>query len=343
MIGFKLSRALITCALAITASAGTAAPPRIVPYGPELEGFDYPHPVKRFALTSQRQSLSMAYMDIAAPAGSGKGVVVLLHGKNFCGATWADTIAALHDAGWRVVVPDQIGFCKSSKPASYQFSFHQLAANTRALLSSLSIDNAIVIGHSMGGMLAVRYALMYPQATTRLMLVNPLGLEDWKADGVPYKAIDAAYATELNTSYDTIKQYQLTNYYSGAWQPRYDRWVDMLAGMYAGKGRELVAWNQALTSDMLYTQPVVYEFQQVQPPTVLFIGGRDRTAPGKDGAPPAIAARLGNYPELGRSAAKLIPHATIVEFPDLGHSPQVEDPEEFHKALLASLAANPPS
>src|SRR6185436_19793111 len=87
----------------------------------------------------------------------------------------------------------------------------------------------------------------------------------------------------------------------------YDRWVAMLSGMYAGAGKERVAWNQALTSDMIYTQPVVYEFGLIKSKTLLMIGGKDRTAPGANRAPAEIAARLGNYPELGRRAARTIP------------------------------------
>src|SRR5262245_45939172 len=100
---------------------------------PMLADFAYPYPVQRYELQSQGQALAMAYMDIAPAQPNGR-TVVLLHGKNFCGATWEGVIPALREAGYRVVVPDQIGFCKSSKPEGYQFSLHQLAANTHALI-----------------------------------------------------------------------------------------------------------------------------------------------------------------------------------------------------------------
>ena len=58
----------------------------------------------------------MAYMDVKPAAPNGH-IVVLLHGKNFCAATWQGTIATLTAAGYRVIAIDQIGFCKSSKPA----------------------------------------------------------------------------------------------------------------------------------------------------------------------------------------------------------------------------------
>ena len=306
-------------------------------YGPELEGFDYPHEVRRFELVSQGQRLAMAYMDVAPARPNGR-TVVLLHGKNFCAATYEGVIRALTAAGYRTIAVDQIGFCKSSKPEGYQFSFAQLAANTHALLESLGVRKAAILGHSMGGMLAARYALSYPESTERLVMVNPLGLEDWKAEGVPYATIDALHANELKTSFDTVKAYQTKFYYGGEWKPAYDRWVEMNAGMYAGPGRDRIAWIGARTSEMIYAQPVVYEFPRIAVPTTLMIGQDDRTAPGANRAAPEVAKRLGDYPALGRRAAAAIPGAKLVEFPGLGHAPQIEDPETFEAALLKALA-----
>ncbi|MBJ7574955.1 alpha/beta hydrolase [Luteimonas sp. MC1828] len=332
--------AIVAAALACAWSACAGATDHPV-YGPRLEGFDYPHPVQTFAFDSQRQALQMAYLDVA-PTGAPNGrTVVLLHGKNFCAATWDAAIAALAGAGWRVVAPDQVGFCKSDKPAHYQFSFAQLAANTHALLASLDVERSVVVGHSMGGMLATRYALQYPDAVEQLVLVNPIGLEDWKALGVPWRDAADWYAGELRTSFDSIRAYQLDVYYGGQWKPAYTRWVTMLAGMYAGPGGERVAWNQALASDMVFNQPVVHEFGDIAVPTTLFIGQKDRTAIGRDRAPEGLKARLGDYPALGRRAAAAIPGATLVEFDDLGHSPQVEAPERFNAALLQALSTTP--
>jgi pimeloyl-ACP methyl ester carboxylesterase len=142
-----------------------------------LSDFDYPFPVNRYAFRSQGQDLSMAYMDVRPSQPTGK-TIVLLHGKNFCAATWEGVVPSLRDIGYRVVVPDQIGFCKSAKPGAYQFGFHQLAANTHALLASIGVERPIILGHSMGGMLALRYALMYPRDMAGLIVVNPIGLED---------------------------------------------------------------------------------------------------------------------------------------------------------------------
>jgi len=318
--------------IAITAAANPAA-------ASELPDFAYPYAVKRFEFTSQRQPLQMAYMDVA-PKTQGARTAVLLHGKNFCAATWRATIETLTAAGYRVVAPDQIGFCKSTKPEHYQYSFQELARNTHALLSSLGLGKVTLIGHSTGGMLAVRYALMYPAEIEQLVLVDPIGLEDWKAKGVPSISLDDWYARELKSSAQSIRDYERDTYYAGHWSEDYEPWVQMLAQLNTGPGKELVAWNSAAIYDMIYTQPIVYELGNIAVPTLLMIGDKDTTAIGKDFSPPTVRATLGHYPELGKSAARHIPHAKLIEFPELGHAPQIQDPGAFHKALLEVLLKN---
>ncbi|UII74167.1 alpha/beta hydrolase [Pseudomonas sp. HN11] len=317
--------------------AASTAPVFAATYGPELQGFEYPYPLKHFEFQSQGKSLQMGYMDVPAKGTANGRSVVLMHGKNFCGATWEGSIKALSEAGYRVITPDQIGFCSSSKPEHYQYSFQQLALNTHQLLEKLGIQKATIIGHSTGGMLATRYALMYPAQTEQLGLVNPIGLEDWKALGVPSLSVDQWYARELKVNAEGIRKYQLNTYYVGRWKPEYERWVDMYAGLSNGPGHTRVAWNSALIYDMIFTQPVYYEFKNLQMPTLLLIGTSDNTAIGKDIAPPAVKAKLGDYAVLGKQVAKLIPHSTLVEFPGLGHAPQMEEPSRFHTALLQGL------
>ena len=85
------------------------------PYGIALEGFAYPYPVHLLPLVNDGEQVRMAYMDVAAASSNGR-TVVLLHGRNFPSSYWAPVIQTLTSGGYRVVVPDQIGFGKSSKP-----------------------------------------------------------------------------------------------------------------------------------------------------------------------------------------------------------------------------------
>ena len=331
---FCLILAVLSLAVSGTAWAEGAA----TGYGIELEGFPYPFPVEHFRFPSQGEDLQMGYMDVH-PTGKPNGhTVVLMHGKNFCGASWEATIKVLAGAGYRVVAPDQIGFCTSTKPAHYQYSFQQLAVNTRALLKKIGVSRTIVIGHSTGGMLATRFALMYPDIVEKLVMVNPIGLEDWNALGVPYRTVDQWYERELKLSADGVRKYEKNVYYRGHWKPDYERWVDMLAGLNRGPGHTLVAWNSALIYDMIFTQPVVYEFPLLKVPTILMLGDADTTAIGSDIAPPEVKAKIGHYNLLGKKVITTIPNGRLIEFPGFGHAPQMEDPAMFHKALLEELA-----
>lgn len=329
----------LLCGLIAAAPAPAAKP---ADYGARLERFAYPFAVRMFPLTVVGEPAEMAYMDLVPDRPNGRAVV-LLHGKNFCGATWEATARALADAGYRVVIPDQLGFCKSSKPRAAQYSFEGLASNTDKLLKSLGVTHATVVGHSMGAMLAMRYAIMFPAAVDRLVLVNPLGLRDRSEDGLPYTDVDTLWAGERRTSAASIKAYQLENYYHGQWKPAYDRWVAMQAGMYVGAGRDQVALAQAKTAEMIKTQPVAHELYRIKAPTTLIIGTLDKTAFGRAQMPPSLRGFLQAIPQVAPEAARKIPRATLVKMDGLGHAPQVEDANRFNRTLLGVLNGAPGS
>lgn len=293
-----------------------------------LTNYQYPYDVHFLNFKSQNQDLKMAYMDIQPEKPNSK-TVVLLHGKNFNGAYWKTTVEALAKEGYRVIVPDQIGFGKSSKPIDYQFTFQQLAQNTKAVLDELKIDKIYLLGHSMGGMIATRFTLMYPETVEKLILENPLGLEDWKLVA-PYASIDQNYQTELKANYESTKKYQSGFYYDNHWKPEYDEWVYLLTGWTKSPDYPQVALVNAKTSDMIFTQPVVYEFQNIKTPTLLIIGTRDRTAIGKNNVKdPVMAAKMGQYQILGKETQQKIKGSKLVEIENVGHLPHIEVFDQF--------------
>ncbi|MBW8523425.1 alpha/beta hydrolase [Chryseobacterium chendengshani] len=304
---------------------------QIKPLDAMLLNYQYPFEVYYKNLNSQKQSLKMAYMDVAPKKSNGK-TIMLLHGKNFNGAYWEKTAKNLSDKGCRVIIPDQIGFGKSSKPQSYQFSFAQLAENTKTILDDLKIDKLIVLGHSMGGMLATRFTLMYPESVEKLILENPIGLEDYKVLA-KYQTVDEAYQSELKNTAESYKNYQLKFYYDNKWKAEYQPWLDLIAGWTLHKDYPKVAWNAALTSDMIINQPVVYEFKNIKTPTLLIIGTGDRTAIGKDRAPKEIQPTMGQYQELGKMTQHQITGSKLVELDNVGHLPHIEVYDKFWNAL----------
>lgn len=315
-------------------SAQDETPVYSTPLGIALESYPYPYPVQYLPLEISGQSVRMAYMNIP-PSGKGNGrVVMLLHGKNFYGSYWENTIKALSKAGYRVVVPDQIGFGKSAKP-NIAYSFDLLAANTAQLLDKLKVDKVAVVGHSMGGMLAVRFARNYPERTTYLVLENPIGLEDYRFK-TPPQTTQQLVKNELEQTTEAIRAYRKS--YFVTWKPeQYEQLVEVAARIMLSGEFPRYALASALTYQMIYQQPVRHEFGLIQSPTLLVIGQEDRTAIGKNLVSDAVAKTLGQYPELGRSAAKDIPNSKLVELENVGHIPHLEAPDNFHRALLDFL------
>ena len=304
------------------------------PLDPELKNFSYPFPVEYHPVVFKDETLQMAVMDISPE--KAKGVVVLLHGKNFSGYYWEKTAKDLLQNGYRVIIPDQIGFGKSSKPQTFQYTFHLLSSLTHDFLQKKKIDKYILIGHSMGGMLATRMALMYPEEVEKLLLINPIGLEDWKTK-IPYKTVNELYQAELKNSPDKIREYQKNAYFDGKWKPEYDKQIEVLAGWTMHKDYPVVAWNAALTTDMVITQPVLYEFKNLKMPTLLLLGTRDRTALGKNWATPEVAKEMGRYDLLGQKVIKLIPQGKLTELKGIGHMPQVESYDSYWQNVISFI------
>lgn len=312
--------------VAVSAAANDEQPE----YDARLSDYSYPFDVHTFELDSQRQSLEMAYMHLSAE--DGQPTVLLLHGKNFAADYWEETANYLHDRGYGVLMPDQIGFGKSSKPEHYQFTVEGLVNNTRELVGTLDIDELIVMGHSMGGMLATRYALNYGDEVDKLVLVNPIGLEDYLRY-VEYKDPTFFYQNELDKSIAQVRDYQRQNYYDGEWSEAYEALTEIHAGWINGPEWERVAWNNALTFDMIFTGSVANEFDQLNVPTHLIIGTRDTTGPGRGWKKDGVEYELGRYDQLGKNAAEQIPDAHLHELDDVGHMPQFEAFDRYRELL----------
>jgi len=295
-----------------------SAPPDVKPMSPTLEDVPYPHPVHYLSLTMYRQSVRMAYMDVP-PAGPSNGhTVVLLHGMNFYGEYWSGTIEVLRKEGFRVIVPDQVGFGRSTKIVM-PYTLSDMATNTRNLLESLGIQKAMIVGHSMGGMVATRFALLYPDVTEKLVLYNQIGLTDARLERAPSN-VDATYKTLLNQTYDSVYQ-GIARYFPNGMKPEYEKYAKIQYGWALSGNWPEAAMVRALAQQMVYEDPVVYDWAHIKVPT-MELGGD------KDGP---------NFPQLAKHVCDTIPRCELVLLPNLGHVPHFEAPDVFYKALLKFL------
>jgi pimeloyl-ACP methyl ester carboxylesterase len=329
-----ISAALLLILPSISASAAEPAPRE--PYGIDLEGFAYPYPVNLLPLVNDGEQLRMAYMDVAPAQPNGR-VVVLLHGRNFPSSYWAPVIRTLSEAGYRVIVPDQIGFGKSSKPTG-ELHFDTLARNTVALLDHLQIAKADIVAHSLGGMLGVRIARAYPERVAHLLLVAPIGLEDYRLY-VPPTPTEKIVENEDRLTAEGYRK-QLETNYSLKLPP--DQVTPYIDARFNIKGSaEYPRWLRAFVSSgqMIYREPVVHEIPLITEPTLFIMGADDHNAPGRPNAPEALRPKMGQNAELARALAAKMPDARAEVLANAGHLVFLDAPQKFDELMLAFLGS----
>ncbi|MES1258000.1 MAG: alpha/beta hydrolase [Acidobacteriota bacterium] len=312
----------LALALVSVAAAQEKAPADVKPGSITYEDIAYPYTVSYLPLTLYGQDVRMAYMDVP-PAGPPNGrTVVLFHGMNFGGFYFGGPIEALRQAGFRVVVPDQIGFGRSSKPI-IPYNFHDMALNTRTLLQSLGIAKVSIVGHSMGGMLTARFAASYPDMTDRIVICNPIGLTDvrWQQ---PWHSAQEAYRAAMSRTRDEAWQAALANikrYFPDAWKPEYEQYARILYEPTLSGDWPRLAMVRAIYQQITYLDPVVYDWAHIKARTLVLGGDRDGQ----------------NFPALAKHIADTIPGAELVLIPNVGHVPHLQVPEVFNREVLKFL------
>ncbi len=320
---------LLLLSLVIAAPAPAAARAQApADYGPmsvDMLDVPYPYPVSTFPFVLYGQDVRMAYMDVKPTAAPNGETVVLLHGFNFSGEAWRGTIDVLTREGFRVIVPDQIGFGRSSKPL-IPYRFDDMALNTRRLLQSLGIDKAAIVGHSMGGMLASRFAMAYPAVTTHVVMVNQIGLTDARPGRAP-RYLDNAYTSDSgrvqNRTYEAVRQ-SITRYFV-TWKPEYEKYVRIHWGWTQSPDWPRFSQVRGALQQMLSAETVVYDWQHIKSKALVIGGAKDTPA----------------YPAQAKHVAESIPGAELELIENVGHVPQFEAPDLFYPKLVRFLKTPP--
>lgn len=322
---------------AIPAHSQPSTPPAAKAYGIALEGYDYPYPVKYLELEVQHHAARLAYMDVAAQGRANGRTVLLFHGRNFPSSYFAPLIDALSQAGYRVLAPDQINFGKSSKFDDVPVNFDLIATHMSMLLASLKIERVDVLAHSMGNMAGVRFTRSFAAKVNKLVMYAPVGLEDYRAFVAP---VPPERLLEQESSLGAEAYYnQLVNTY-GLTLPREQviPFVEVREAMKSSA--EWPRWVASYVSSFyaIWGQPVIHELPLVDKPTLLMVGTRDRTAPGRPLAPPELRDKMGLLVERAKEVAPKMKNARVEVFENVGHLIHLEAKEKFNASVLKFLA-----
>ena len=319
--------------VALSAQGGSVLPPvptptDVKPGSITCDECPYPYPSKYLDIRVYSQDVRISYMDVAAQGTANGHTVLLLHGNNFGGFYFKAIIDALTKEGFRVIVPDQIGYGRSAKPIA-PYNFNTQARNTWLILQHEKVERAAVIGHSMGGMLTARFATQYPKAVERLVIYNPIGLTDGRFER-PMTPIDEAYQQNLKTNYQSIRN-GLSRYVAHdpkAWNAEFEIYTRIRYSWTLSADWPRLAMVQALIGQMLYQDPVVYDWAHIQVPTLAFGGAEDM-----------LLGPAARFQERMQFLAKSIPNGNgkVLLIPGLGHVPHLEAPDKVLPPLVSYL------
>lgn len=246
-------------------------------------------------------------------AGSGPSVVILLHGLGGSAANWAFNAPALAQK-YRVIVPDQIGFGKSDKPIiNYRIATYVDFLDQ--FLKELKVERAALAGNSMGGWVAVSFALAHPEKVERLVLADAAGFSF--AQG-----FDTAELVNLNPSTREGMKELIARVFYNKQIFMSDAFIDasMQARINAGDGYTI----RSITESIIRREDFLdNRLSAIKQPTLIIWGREDGLLPLSD----------------GERFQKEIPHSQLLIFDQCGHVPQVEKAAEFNAAVLKFLAA----
>ncbi|OBJ54865.1 hypothetical protein A9W95_16195 [Mycobacterium sp. 1423905.2] len=289
--------------------------------------------IERPAPNWERQA-RLAYMDVAPERGPSKGDVVLVHGKNFFGAYWAGVIDALRHKGFRVIVPDLVGWGKSTKPSTLTAA--SLVTHLRTLMDYLHVNSAAFIGHSTGGLICMHMARAVTERVRALVLENPMGLEDYRLGLTRQVGHDDWADDERSMTEDQNRQY-IGHYFVH----KEARFIEPFVAVRAAVGRspEFERWVQSSAAgyDMLLNEPAVDFVAALTTRTLFVCGLNDRTYAGAKYTAPQVQPSKGNIAALSQACAAKMADARFVGVPDTGHVPHLESPAAFLSAVLEFL------
>ena len=244
---------------------------------------------------------------------------LLLHGFTGHGGSWTEAAPSFAAAGYRALAPDLLGHGRSPAPTDPErYHMARAAADLASLLEQSAQDAVHLLGYSMGGRLALYFALTYPDRLRSLTLVSA-------SPGIASATDRAERCRRDNALADRIEQDGIA--------PFVDHWESL--PMWKSQQRNLVAdQRRQLREQRLQNNPIGLanslrgmgagaqpalhsDLPSMSAPTLLIVGADD-----------------GKFVTVNRRMAQMMPQSHLVKFPKTGHAVHLERPQAFTQAVL---------
>ncbi|MFZ4736913.1 MAG: alpha/beta fold hydrolase [Bradymonadia bacterium] len=287
-----------------------------------------PAPVKKLPLPDSAPPIEIAYVD------EGRGpLIVLVHGLGEHLGYWSENLPDLVRRGHRVIAVDLPGFGRSSKPAA-DYSMSQQAGWLAAFLRLVAPDTpAVVVGHSMGGQIALRLALDAPELVSALCLLAPAGIERFSPGESTWIKENTGTIALARQDEDQIRAHYRKNLY-GMWVPAAEHHLEERVRLRYTPDFEPYLFAVVRSIHAMLDGPVADALPKLPRtlPVVVAFGEVDAMIPN-----PFLHG--GATADVADEAARLMPHARVHVLPELGHMLQVEAPERIDALIVQAVDA----
>jgi pimeloyl-ACP methyl ester carboxylesterase len=286
----------------------------------DFQDLDYGYPTRVSAGPP-----AVAYID----QGSGPRTLLLVHGLASNAGFWRENVGPLAEH-YRVIAVDLPGFGKSAKDAAFSYSLSFQVEALKRLVTELDLKHVTVVGQSMGGQIAILFALGHPAQAEALVLVSPAGIErfgpgegDWLRHALTVRGIEA-------TDEEGIRRNLALNFAN--WSDRFEWMVEERARMAKAPDFDQFAYATVQSVRAMLDEPTTDLLPRLTQPTLLVFGE-------SDGLIPNPYLHPGFPRDVFEAGAEAIPRATLVPIPDAGHLVMIERPEAFNRAVLDFLGS----
>jgi len=284
----------------------------------EFKDIDYGYETRYLQLSN----IEIGYID----AGSGEQTLILIHGLGSNAKGYVRVIPALSE-NYRVIALDLPGYGKSSK-GYYDYSMEFYADIVLRFMDELGLDQAVLVGHSMGGQIAMTAGLKYPRRISRLVLLSPAGFERFDDGEAAWmkKAMNPTFVKK--TTVDAIDKNLRWNFYEYPEDARF--MIDERIQVRSAADFENYCYAVSRNVFAMLDGPVWMKLGEISQPTLIIFGENDMLIPNR-------YLHAGFTRDIAAIGDREIPDSKLLMIPECGHFVQFEKADEVSGAVLEFL------
>ncbi len=284
-----------------------------------MDQLSYPYAVKKQMVLND---IEVAYVD----EGQGTETLIFIHGLGSYLPAWKRNIEGLKQQ-YRCIALDLPGYGKSDK-ADYPYDMEFFANVVANFMQKLSINEATIVGHSMGGQIAMTMALYHSEKVKNLVLVSPAGFETFhEGQKQWFRDVFTARLVKL-TPADAIQSNLAYNFYDMPEEAEF-----MITDRLAMRTASDFDWYcHAIEYSVkgMVDQPVFEFLPDIKQPTLVIFGENDNLIPNRFLNP-------GFTREVAEKGNAQLPNSDLVMIPNCGHFAQFEKPAEINESISKFL------